>query len=121
MPGGSAIYSAARKGLEAGVSYGIDKEVPDVDINVARNAIAQMLPGREGYELRRGVSLTPLLPYVTKEEIDRADALRRQWWEEMQADADWQSLPPVQQNTPFRFSPKWDEWKQAVRQIRGEA
>lgn len=99
----------------------IERKVIDggADARKARNPADQILPGYEGRQLRRGVSLQagPDVPNLTRGDQLRREAIASQWTAEASTDPLFAALPEVPDGTAFRYSPTWGEYKQAAQKL----
>lgn len=91
--------------------------VGDLPRREAKDQIYQLV---EGPTVRRGILFQPDLPYITKSERDLSDAVRSRWIAESSADRWFQALPEIPTGTTFRFAPRWDDFANAVQQLKAK-
>lgn len=99
----------------------VERSVIDggADASKARNPADQILPGYEGRQLRRGVSLQAGadVPNLTRGDQLRREKIAAEWTAAASSDPVFLSLPPVPELTAFRFSPTWAEFQAAAQQL----
>ncbi len=90
------------------------------DASKARRAADQILPGYEGLQLRRGVSIEagPDVPNLNRADQLKREAIRKEWLAKSEGDLDFLALPTVPDKQAFRFSPTYAEFRQAADEIR---
>ena len=91
--------------------------VGDLPRREAKDQIYQL---SEGPTVRRGILFQPDLPYITKGERDLSDAVRSRWISESSADRWFLALPEIPTGTTFRFAPRWDDFANAVQQLKAK-
>ena len=109
-----ALVAAAAAVFEAGRSI--------VQLGIGplprREAKEQIYPFFEGPTVRRGVSFQPDLPYITRGERELSDKVRLRWVAESQEDAWFLALPTLPERTTLRFAPRWNDYTDAVKQLK---
>lgn len=90
----------------------------NLDASKARRGEDQIIPGREGYGVRRGVRFTPDLPYILPAERALADKVRDRWYTESDSNEVFQSLPTVPTKTAFRYAPTYQDFLDAISKLR---